>query len=39
VPRDLDKDGYLYIQQVPGSGNGNTGVTYNVKDNSRPLGP
>ena len=34
---DLDKDGHLCIQQVSGSGNGTTGVVYNVEDNSRPL--
>ncbi|MCH7844268.1 MAG: hypothetical protein IH850_00350 [Acidobacteria bacterium] len=34
VDRDLNGDGYLCIQEVPGKGNGNTGVRYNVKDNN-----
>ena len=35
VDRDLNGDGYLCVQEVPGNGNGNTGVRYNVKDNNR----
>jgi Flp pilus assembly pilin Flp len=40
VDRDLNEDGWLCIQQVRGNGNGkgNTGHTYNIKDNNR-LGP
>lgn len=40
VDRDLNGDGWLCMQEVPGNGNGkgNTGHTYNVKDNNR-LGP
>ena len=34
VDRDLNGDGYLCVQEVPGRGNGNTGVRYNVKDNN-----
>ena len=34
VDRDLNGDGYVCIQEVPGKGNGNTGVRYNVKDNN-----
>ena len=34
VDRDLNGDGYLCVQEVPGNGNGNTGVRYNVKDNN-----
>ncbi len=34
VDRDLNGDGYLCVQEVPGKGNGNTGVRYNVKDNN-----
>ncbi len=35
VDRDLNGDGYLCVQEVPGNGDGNTGVRYNVKDNNR----
>ncbi len=35
VDRDLNGDGYVCVQEVPGNGNGNTGVRYNVKDNNR----
>ena len=35
VDRDLNGDGYLCVQEVPGNGSGNTGVRYNVKDNNR----
>ncbi len=36
VERDLNGDGYLCVQYVPGSGIGNTGMLVNVKDNTRP---
>jgi Flp pilus assembly pilin Flp len=35
VDRDLNGDGYLCVQEIPANGNGNTGISYNVKDNNR----
>jgi Flp pilus assembly pilin Flp len=34
--RDLNGDGYLCIEVIPGNGRGNTGDRYNIKDNNRP---
>jgi hypothetical protein len=38
VDRDLNGDGYLCVQVIRASGNGNTGEKVNVKDNNRGPG-